>query len=640
MNFFSVVFPQNIQPLLYNCREDVFTLIKPGMLVTAPVKNSSKKGIVTEIVNTQPSDNIKYIEQIHGYEPLFSKNMLKLLKWMSEYYMANQGTILKNILPKEFFELSSSSRKSKNKSNISELEFHKKLTESDINPIVNSFFKSLKKETYQSYLLHVHSKDIEYSFSLKIAENFRNIIILCPEISIAEILYPLFKKAFGERVCQYHSGLSKIQKILSIEKILSGKCDIVIGTRHAAFTPLKKVSLIAVLHEHSSSYKLEKIPFYNVRDVAVMRGYYEKSVVLLSSISPSIESLHNCISGKYKLIKPDININRPKIKIVDTRFSHLIKPGISKLVIESALNSINMGNKVMFVINKKGYASIMHCNDCGYIQKCINCGTPLTVDKKIHALKCRYCNYSLSPLPELCCRCNGFNLQLLGTGTQRIQEDLESATGFKTMRIDSDIVAGKKVLKSLLNSISNDDVRLIVGTKLMTNKIITLDEFTKAIILNADAFLNFPDFRASEKAYQEFVSIADKISSDGEVLIQTQMPQNYLYKHLKKYDYISFVKEELKRRKELNYPPFSKLILIKFKPGNNILDRIEDIIKNTNKNIQILGPFKSTVKDNDFSLLLKSSDRKSLHETANIFLEAFKKDKKNKLLINVDPLHI
>ena len=642
MNFCRVVFPLNFEPLLYSCREDNSNLIKPGMLVTAPVRNSSKRGIVTEIVNTQTLDNIKFIEKIHGSEPLFSKNMLKLLKWMSEYYLVNQGTILKNILPGEFFELSSPSLKNKDKLKLPDLESYNNIPEFDINPILNLFLKSLKKDVYQSYLLYAHSRNIEYSFILGILDNFRNIIILCPEISIVETLYPLLKKSFGERVCQYHSGLSKPQKILSIERIVSGKSDIVIGTRHAVFTPFKKVSLIAVLNEHSSFYKLEKIPFYNIRDIAVMRGYYEKSVVLLSSISPSIESLHNCMSGKYNLLKPDIHINRPKIRIIDTRYGTFLKSGISRSVIESALNSINRGNKVMFVLNKKGYASVVHCDDCGYIQKCVNCGIPLTVDKKIHALKCRYCNYSLSPVPEQCGRCKGYNLQMLGTGTQRIQEELESLTGFKTIRIDSDIASGRKALKSLLSSISSDDIRIIIGTKLMTSRIITLNEFSKAIILNADSFLNFPDFRASEKAYQEFVSIADKISFDGELLVQTRMPQNYLFKYLKKYDYISFIKEELKRRRELNYPPFSKLVLIKFRSGHNIFEKIEDISKKANKNLQILGPFKSTEKqkDNEFSLLLKSSDRKILHETAKIFLNAFKQDKKTELWINVDPLHI
>lgn len=642
MKFFSVVFPQNLDPLIYKSRDNASTLIKPGMLVTAPVKKTLQKGIITEIFNTKPSGNIKFIEEIYGNEPVLSQNIIKLIRWMSEYYLTNQGTILKNILPREFFELSSTPSKIGEKSSTTESESYKNLHESDINPIVNLFLKSLKKETYQSYLFPAPSRDIEYSFIFKIVDNFTNIILLCPEITIVEIIYSLLKKTYGDRVCQYHSGLNKTQKISSLEKILSGKSDIVIGTRHAVFAPIKKVSFIAVLHEHSSFYKLEKIPFYNIRDVAVMRGYYEKSVVLLSSTSPSIESIHNCISRKYKLLKVNLNINRPKIKIIDTRYSSFIRHGILKSVIESALKTINQGNKVMFVINKKGYASILHCDDCGFIEKCKNCGIPLIIDKNIQALKCRYCNYLLSPLPEQCSRCKGYNLQMLGTGTQRIQEELESLTGFKTVRIDSDIAHGKKSLKNLLSSISTDDIKLIIGTKLMTGKIVNSKEFTKAVILNADSFLNFPDFRACEKAYQDFVSIADKISPNGELLIQTRMPQNYLFRHIKKYDYLSFVKEELIKRRELNYPPFSKLLLIKFKSRHNIFDKIEDASKKANKNVQILGPLesKSNIKERTFSLLLKSTDRKSLHETAKIFIEVFKNDRETKLWINVDPLNI
>ena len=200
--------------------------------------------------------------------------------------------------------------------------------------------KSIESKTYRTFLLHGLSLSYEYSFLTTVLEGAANVIILVPEVTMVGDLYCLLNKLFGERVCLFHSELSKGRRADSIERILSGRSDIVLGTRSAVFAPLKTVSLIAVIEEHSSSYKQEKRPCYNARDVAVMRGYMEKATVLLSSVCPSIDSFSNAKSGKYTLLERGNERKRPKVRIIDMRYEKLLRPYLSKAVVDASARHI------------------------------------------------------------------------------------------------------------------------------------------------------------------------------------------------------------------------------------------------------------------------------------------------------------
>jgi primosomal protein N' (replication factor Y) len=231
---------------------------------------------------------------------------------------------------------------------------------------------------------------------------------------------------------------------------------------------------------------------------------------------------------------------------------------------------------------------------------------------------------------------------MLGAGTQRVQEDLEDLLGTRALRIDHDISSKKTELKSLAENASEADGRVVIGTKLMTGRLAFSGKFSMAAVLNADLFMNIPDFRSPEKAYQEISSVIDMLDPGGEIFIQTRMPQNYLYRCLKNYDYLSFVKEENQRRKELNYPPYSRLLLIKFTSKRELSKELSDISGKIAGDIQILGPYAAKNKSggNEFKLLLKSAVRGSLHAAAKIFLKAFKNVKEVKIRIDVDPITI
>ncbi|MEW6418045.1 MAG: primosomal protein N' [Nitrospirota bacterium] len=694
MKFLNVLFPINLNPLTYRCPDTLLDSAEPGMIVSAPLKGRTAKGVIIGKPLMVPPgdvkdvDNIyvlKDIQKVYGDVPVLSIKMINLLRWMSEYYLTEQGLVLKNMLPKEAFT-KVKQRKTKIPSHPPSIPpLPRRDTEEskggwgdyslntiNINDgVVSGVIDSIHKTIYRTFLLHAPSSAYEYSFLIKVLPEIKNAILLIPEISLVNNLYPHLNERFGERVCLFHSELSKGKRGESIERILSGHSDIVLGTRSAIFAPLKNVSFIAVLHEHSGSYKQEGGLRYNGRDVAVKRGYFERATVLLSSTCPSIESLYNCKTGKYTLLKPTVDIKRPKVRVIDMRYERLPKTylsNLSKTVIDASARYIKNDKKIMFLINRRGYSTLLQCSDCNYIEECPNCRIPLVLHKTDHGLrilKCHYCGYTLSNVPENCTRCKSYNIKLLGAGTQRVQEDIEEFIGIKTLRLDSDRSRKKSEIEGLIGDIYKDDIRIIVGTKLMTRRLGMSKRFSMAAILNTDLFLNLPDFRSSEKTFQEISSIIDKIEPRGEVFIQTRIPQNYLFKYLKNYDYHSFFREELNRRKSLNYPPYSRLLLIKFVSKRDIFVELSEIINKTKKiipphpplvkggrgdykikriddNVEVLGPSisKKNQGKNEFKLLLKSPIRGSLHSIARTFIEAFKDSKDVRVKIDVDPMSI
>ena len=636
MDFFDILFPVNLGPLTYRCPDKLLERVEPGMIVSAPLRNKITKGIIMGRSLKIPSGEIKEILTIHGEAPVLSGTLIHLLKWMAEYYLAEQGFVLKNMLPREAFT-KIKQKKTKMKQMKGHPSFFIHINERSVSLVLDS----VKKNTYETFLLHAPSSAYEYSVLMQILSEIKNVIILVPEVSFTNNLYPPLNERFGERVCLFHSGLSGGKRSEAIERILSGSSDIVLGTRSAVFTPLKHISFIAVLHEHSSSYKQEDGLRYHGRDVAVMRAYLEKAPILLSSICPSFESLFNCGRGKYKLLESEAGTKKPRIRIIDMRHEKLLKPYLSRKVIDAATRYLRGDNKVMFVINRRGYSTLLQCSDCNYIEECPACKVPLVFHKQDMLVKCHFCGYR-AKVSESCSRCKGHNIELLGAGTQRVQEDIEKFLGIKTLRFDSDTSRKRSEVESMVGAAHSDDMRIIVGTKIMTKRLGTNGGFSMAAILNTDLFLNIPDFRSMEKTYQEIMSIGDRIMTLGEIFIQTRMPRNYLFQCIKNYDHRTFFREELSRRKSLHYPPYSRLLLMRFISKKDLSGELSDIQKRNIKEVEILGPslLKNKQGKYEFKLLLKSSVRGALHAAAKTFLEVYRESKEVTIKIDVDPVSI
>ena len=633
MHCYDVLFPINLGPLTYICPDSLAEAMQPGLVVQAPLKNKLTMGIVLDKNISPPKGPLKELHLIPGTPAVISKSLLRLFRWMSDYYIAPEGLVLKQTMPGELF---SKTRPGKSKKEIfcnNAIDFMD-IESEDMRAIT----AGISSNKYTGFLLHAPSLLYEYSMVFKLLSSFKDIIVLLPDIGQANLLYTALKDLYAERLCLLHGEISRGKRSAYIEGLLSGRYDIVIGTRAALFAPLKKVSLIMILNEHSQLYKIEEGIRYNIRDVAVMRGFIEKAAVVLSSISPSIDSYFNAITNKYRIIKPSPDIKRPNIRIVDMQFEKKIKPDLSKTVHDAARKHIQKNNKIMFVVNRRGYSSTLLCSECAYIIKCNACDIPMVLHKNDNSMKCHYCNKILS-VPERCPRCKGHNFELLGSGTQRVQEYIEELFGIPTMRFDSDTVKKKSEKEEISRLISGDFSRLLIGTKIMTRRISVTDKFSMAAVLNVDSSLNLPDFRAMEKAYQELSSIIDLVEPSGEVLIQTRFSNGPLFKRLRFNDYSAFAKEELSIRKSLNYPPFSKLLKITFIGPYELAEKIMTTMRASDSKLEILGP---TVNKNkkgvdEVSMILKSADRKALNNAARSVLKTFDRSKKIQIRIDVDP---
>lgn len=642
MDFYDVVFPVSIRALTYRCPEAFSGLLKPGMIVSAYLKNSLTAGVVLGKTSVKPSGSIKDIKEVHSKCPVLSSSMIQLLQWMSDYYLAEQGLVLKNILPRELFEEISFKeiRKSKRSQLPDRIPSSHHITTVAIDNALSSLVAaSISNTEYKTFLLHAPSSVYVYSFLMKTLADVRNGIILVPEIYSIKPLYALLREYFGKRVCLFHSDLSKRKRREALEMILSSQSDIVLGTRSAAFAPLKKVSFIAVMQEHNSSYKQESTPCYGARDVAIMRGLFEKATVLLTSVSPSIESLYNCQIGKYVLLRPNSEMEMPKVRVINMKYEKRIRPYISKAVVDSASKYLANDMKIMFVMNRRGYATFLHCMDCNNTEECPTCNIPLVYHKQDMTLKCHYCGHVQRKIPELCSKCRGHDIQLLGAGTQRVQEDIEQILGIRSVRLDSDKAKRKPPLTEKSDLDSMDENRIIVGTKLATRRLDARVTFSMAAVLNADSFLNLPDFRSAEKAYQEIAAVIDRIEPGGEILIQTRMPEHHLFKGIRQNDYDLFFKRELEKRRDLLYPPFSRLIVVKYVSKRELQPGLSESVTNAASDIDILGPSVSKNKkgEYEYKFLLKSPNRLSLHAAAKTITENFKHARDVRVIIDVDP---
>lgn len=640
MEFIDVLFPISLGPLTYKCPDNLVAKALPGMLVSAPLKNQTAKGIIlskSSQASRSAPNALRYISDIHSEAPMLEPPLLKLLDWMSDYYIANKGVVLKNMFSKEAFK-KVKARKTQGRGQRAESTEQRPLDEIEEN-IISAINGSVVKKEYKTFLFHAPTSFYEMSLIKGLLQTHQqgSAIILVPEIMHISRIEPFIKEIAGDRLCILHSGLSGGARSDAFEKILSGRCSVALGTRMAVFAPLKNVSLIAVMQEHSSSYKIEEGLRYNARDVAVMRGYIEKATVVLSSICPSIESIYNAKKNKYTLLKPGVPVQKPKIKILNMYEEKQPAPNLSKTVVAATTASIKKNQKIMFVINRKGY-SLLTCKECSNIETCGKCNIPLIFHKDDKSLRCRYCGIVSGP-PEKCSRCGSFKVELTGAGIQRIEEDIKKLFNIAPVRLDSDKIE-KSSKKADLSEITKGET-IVLGTKLMTKRLQSQEGFDMAAVLNADIYLNLPDFRAIEKAYQELSVISDKIKPEGRLFIQTRMPQNYLFRFIRNNDYAGFCDEELSKRKEVSYPPYSKIALITFKGRDYDDKKVEDAVKkiSVEKDIEILGPSLSSGRQGqkEYALLLKTASKNKLHSAARELLKIFEGYKDIKINIAIDP---
>ena len=428
------------------------------------------------------------------------------------------------------------------------------------------------------------------------------VIVLVPEIGLLPQATVRYRRAFGDNIAILHSRLTGAERFRIWERIEGGDCRIVLGPRSAIFSPIRKLRLIVVDEEQDDSYKQDDKPRYHARSVALMRGKFENATVLLGSATPSAESLHHATGGLYRyltLSERATGAALPAIQLVDMRTAEM--EGAFFLISFTRANESNLagGRQIILFLNKRGHARYVQCNACGWVAGCENCDISLTYHRVQNRLKCHFCGFD-RPSVRRCGQCGSAKLRFAGVGTQRVELELQTLfPDSGILRMDADTTSGKDGHRKVLETFGAGDYRILIGTQMVTKGHHFPDVDLVGVLFGEES-LNYPDFRSSERTFRQLVQVsgrAGRDSSRGEVVVQTYMPEHHVFTHLQRHDYDGFMVEEIKVRRDLNYPPFSRMVLASCSGAKQEVvsrvvriwaKRMESI--NAGKPISVLGP--------------------------------------------------
>lgn len=451
----------------------------------------------------------------------------------------------------------------------------------------------------KTVLLHGVTSSGKTEIYIKLIEQYleedRTTLFLLPEISITSQMVERIRKHFGDMVGIYHSKFNQNERVELWNKTLNGDYKIIIGARSALFLPFQDLGLVVVDEEHESAYKqTDSKPYFHARDMALVLGKYHGSRMILGSATPSLESYYNAQSGKYgyvQLTKRFSDVQMPKIELVDLKQALRNKEitGDISLIMQDAIrDTLKEGKQVLIFQNRRGFAPVMECLSCGHSPFCPNCDVPLTYHKFSNLLKCHYCGHAQAK-PNKCYNCQSLELTTKGIGTEQIEIQLQSMFPDKKIaRMDVDAMRKKHAYEKTLEAFEQQEIDILVGTQ-MVAKGLDFSNIGLVGVIRADSLLNFPDFRAHEKAFQLLTQVAGRAGrrkEQGRVLIQTFNPDHQVLQNVTRYDYEKTAKDILYERKSFLYPPFLRLIQISFRHA-----KAERVDKVSQEFVKLLLPY-------------------------------------------------
>jgi primosomal protein N' (replication factor Y) len=481
---------------------------------------------------------------------------------------------------------------------------------------LNQIVAALDARTFRTFLLHGvtgSGKTQVYIDAIHhVLAQGRSALVLVPEIALTPQAVNRFRSHFHERVAVLHSRMSDGERYDSWRLIKRGQATVVIGPRSAVFAPLQKLGLVVIDEEHDSSYKQDDpAPRYHARDVAIVRARMNKAVVILGSATPSMESYYNARKGKYQLLqllRRIDDIPMPSVEIVDMaierRFVPRGKPTIFSRVLKKKIaEKLSRNEQIILLQNRRGFSTCIMCQDCGHAEECENCSITLTYHLRGKLLRCHYCNFT-KKAPDVCPKCKGTDIVFRGVGTQRVEEALRSEfPDARVVRMDLDTTRRKYAHDRILKQFEQGKYDILLGTQ-MVAKGLDFERVSLVGVINADTGLMLPDFRASERTFQLLTQVAGRPgrkNQQGEVIVQTLSPRHGCLLCARQHDFNRFFFAEASERRELNYPPFGRLIAIHFRgeDQNKVSEEatlFAEILKSTSTDLQVLGPTPAVVQ--------------------------------------------
>lgn len=482
----------------------------------------------------------------------------------------------------------------------------------------------------------------------------KSALMLVPEISLTPQMVSRFKGRFGEEVAVLHSALSEGEKYDEWRKIHQGEAKVVVGARSSVFAPVKKLGLVIIDEEHENSYKQEENPRYHARTVAIWRANYHNCPVILGSATPSLESRARATKNVYTLLELKERVNQaplPPVAVIDMRkeaevgnysiFSAKLQAGIQE--------RLDKNEQVILLLNRRGYSSFMLCRDCGFVLQCPNCDISLTLHKDTNSMKCHYCGHQ-ERTPTQCPQCTSKSIRFFGTGTQKVEDELNQLyPDTKVIRMDVDTTRKKGSHQKLLAMFEKKEAHILLGTQ-MISKGLDFPEVTLVGVLNADTAMSLPDFRSSEKTFQLLTQVggrAGRADLTGEVMIQTYNPEHYAIQLASTHDFDQFYLKEMSLRHLGNYPPYYYMIQLSVSHEKEVeaarkMAEFTDFIKDSmSSDAIVLGPSpKSLARTKNryhYQTLIKYKHEPELIHKLHELLQKTQKEQAKGLYISIDP---
>ncbi len=436
-------------------------------------------------------------------------------------------------------------------------------------------------------------------------------LYLLPEIALTTQITERLRSVFGNRLGIYHSKYPDAERVEIWNKMLSEKAyDIVVGVRSSVFLPFRRLGLVIVDEEHETTYKQQDpAPRYHARNSAIVLASMYGAKTLLGTATPCLESFYNAATGKYAYVELSTrykSIQMPEIKVVDIKdlrkrklmtAANPFSPDLLAAIREALENK----EQVILFQNRRGYAPVVECNTCGWVPRCKNCDVSLTYHKGLNMLTCHYCGYTYQ-LPQECPACEGVEIRSIGFGTEKIEDEIQKIfPDARVSRMDLDTTRTRTAYERIIDDFQNHRTDILIGTQ-MISKGLDFDRVSVVGILNADTMLNYPDFRAYERAFQMMAQVAGRAGrkhKQGRVFLQTKNADLPIIRQVVRNDYAQMYQEQMEERQLFHYPPFYRVITVSLKHRQP--DTVEALARDMAQRLRsvlgerVLGPDKPAV---------------------------------------------
>ncbi len=629
-----------------------------GARILVPFGKRELLGIIIEVTDHSdvPVTKLKPALEILDAEPLFNTSTLQLFIWASRYYQYPLGMLFDAVLPAWL-------RKQKTL----DLPFLTAPETRQLSPLVlNSFQEHAIAEVvkamgkFQAFLLDgvtgSGKTEIYMQLITRMIEANKQTLILVPEINLTPQTLQRFQERFQVPIAVLHSQVTEKNRASAWVHAQQGNALIVLGTRLAAFTPLKNPGLFIIDEEHDLAFKQQDHFRYSARDLLLKRSQIEQCPILLGTATPSLETWHNVITKKFQYLELPERAGasqKPVIEIIDIRHKKLDE-GISNELLSEIKQQLANKQQVLLFLNRRGYAPVLMCCKCGWHHTCKRCDSNMILHHDTQILRCHHCE-SQNAIPEACAQCGDINVTAIGLGTQRLEICLSRHFPNATIvRVDKDSVHNKKQLKTVLDSVHDGSTNILIGTQ-MLSKGHHFPDLGLVAIVDIDAALFSADFRATERIGQLITQVAGRAGRGtklGKVILQTTHPDNKMLNTLIYQGYHQFLELLIHERRTTGLPPYSYQVLFRAETktpliASTFLHSVKKLIASRGSTISCLGPIPAPMEKRQgfyrSQLLLQADTRQALQlQLQNVIphIEANKLSRNVRWSIDVDPLEM